>query len=388
MPYHIGIDISKYKHDCFIATDAGATVKEFTFDNNKEGFTRLHDGLRALGDPSKIKIGLESTGHYGTNLKSFLSNMGYTYIEFNPILTSQFSKALSLRRTKTDKVDARMIARVLGTVDYETLHTRFYHIEDLKELVRQRDVYLTDRSAEHVHLTNILDKVFPEYKSFFNDILGTGALYILKKYKTKEKISGLTMKDYESIKSNTRRFTYPKFTQLKQLANDSIGIRSQALNHLLQLSIQHIEYLTNLLDRLDQEITTLYRMTDSKLATIPGMGLIQAATIYAEIGSIDRFPSASELTAHAGYDVRIIQSGQSERFGHIVKRGSSLLRKAIWNYAMPSIRFIPVMNDYYHKKRAEGKHHKVALTHVCRKIIRLIHHIESNKSDYDPSLSK
>ena len=388
MPYHIGIDISKYKHNCFIATDAGAMVKEFTFDNNKEGFTLLYDKLLKLGDSSKIKIGLESTGHYGTNLKSFLSSIGYTYIEFNPFLTSQFSKALSLRKTKTDKVDARMISRMLGTVDYEALHTRFYHIEDLKELVRQRDVYMTDRSTELIHLTNILDKVFPEYKPFFNNILGAGALYILKKYKTKERISKLTTRDYESIKSKTRRFTYPKFTQLKQLAIDSIGIQSKSLNYLLQLSIHHIEYISSLLDELDQEITRLYQMTDSKLSTLPGMGVIQAATIYAEIGLIDRFPSASQLTAHAGYDVRIIQSGQTERFGHIVKRGSSLLRKAIWNYALPSIRFMPIMTEYYHKKRNEGKHHKVVLTHICRKLIRLIYHIESNKLDYNPSLSK
>jgi len=140
--YHIGIDISKFKHNCFIATDAGVKVKEFIFDNNASGLNELLDSLKSLEDPSEIKIGFESTGHYGTNLKQYLSNLGYTYVEFNAYLTHMFSKASSLRKTKTDKVDAKVISSMLGSVDYETLHTKFYHNNVIKELVRQRQAYL------------------------------------------------------------------------------------------------------------------------------------------------------------------------------------------------------------------------------------------------------
>ena len=59
--YHVGIDISKFKHNCFIATDAGVKVKEFVFDNNKLGFIELKDSLTSLGKPQEIKIGFEST---------------------------------------------------------------------------------------------------------------------------------------------------------------------------------------------------------------------------------------------------------------------------------------------------------------------------------------
>lgn len=81
--------------------------------------------------------------------------------------------------------------------------------------------------------------------------------------------------------------------------------------------------------------------------------------------------------------MRIIQSGTMNRTGKLVRRGSSLLRKTIWNYAFLSLRFLPTINDYYHKKKLEDKHHKVVLTHVCRKLLRMIYHIEFNNISYD-----
>src|SRR5690554_5435185 len=144
--FHIGIDISKFKHDCFIATRAGVKVKAFTFNNTYEGFQTLQEALNALGDRDQIKIGVESTGHYGVNLKSYLSSLGYTYIEFNQQLTSQLSKVTTLRRTKTNKIYAKLIASILSQFDYKTYHTSFYHINELKEPVRVRDSYMESRS--------------------------------------------------------------------------------------------------------------------------------------------------------------------------------------------------------------------------------------------------
>lgn len=387
--YHIGIDISKYKHNCHIATDTGALVKAFVFNNDKEGFHTLLCELKALGDPHLIKVGFESTGHYGINLKSFISHAGYTYIEFNPYQTSQFSKTLSLRAAKTDKIDAEVISMMFRFVDYEALHQRFYHIDDLKCLVRLRNTYIEERSKVIVRLTNTLDKVFPEFKPFFNHHLGPVALYILKTYLTKDKISHLSKRHYETLHNLSRgKFTYAKFNLLKQLANDSIGVSSTYLDHTILLAIKHVFYLDQLLKPLEEDITSLFQLTDSKLSTIPGLGVIQAATLYAEIGDIKRFDSPSKLISYAGLKVRIMQSGQMDRTGHLVKRGSSLLRKTIWNYAFLSLRFIPTINDFYHKKRAEGKHHKVVLIHVCRKLLRMIYHLEFYQEDYNDNLFK
>lgn len=382
--YLVGIDISKYKHNCFIATETGVPIKEFIFDNNYEGFKLFHQMLSTLDQDQEIRIGLESTGHYGTNLKQFVVASGYTYLEFNPYLTHQFSKAMSLRRTKTDKVDAKTISNMLGSVDYKTLHTQFYHINELKQLVRDRDDILTNRSKTVVKLTNLLDIIFPEFKPFFNHRLGTIALFTLKKYKSPARISKLIAKDYECLRSASKgRLTYPKFSRLKSLAKDTIGVQSEIYNKRMLALIRDYEHFNQSLDEIDQEILQLFSEAKTKLRTIPGLGIIQAATIYAEIGDIHLFSNPEKLIAFVGFDVSISQSGMSEHRGRIVKRGSPLLRKAIWTYALPSLRFIPTLNDYYHKKKAEGKHHKVALTHVCRKLIRMIHHIEYNQIDFD-----
>jgi transposase len=382
--YLVGIDISKYKHNCFIATESGVPLKEFVFENNLEGFKLFYKVLSELDQDQEIRIGLESTGHYGTNLKQFIVASGYTYLEFNPYLTHQFSKAMSLRRTKTDKVDAKTISNMLGSVDYKTLHTQFYHINELKQLVRNRNDILTNRSKTLVKLTNLLDIIFPEFKPFFNNKLGATALFILKKYKSPARISKLIAKDYECLRSASKgRLTYPKFSRLKSLAKDTIGIQSDIYNKRMLAFLRDYEYFDQSLDEIDKEIIHLFSETNTKLTTIPGLGIIQAATIYAEIGDIHLFSNSQKLIAYVGFDVSISQSGISEHHGKIVKRGSPLLRKSLWTYALPSLRFIPALNDYYHKKKSEGKHHKVALTHVCRKLIRMIYHIEYNQIDFD-----
>ena len=63
--YLIGIDIAKYNHQCFIATEAGEVIKEFSFDNSQFGFNELLKALKSLDQSQIIKIGLEATGHYG-----------------------------------------------------------------------------------------------------------------------------------------------------------------------------------------------------------------------------------------------------------------------------------------------------------------------------------
>ena len=261
--FHVGIDISKFKHDCFIATDAGVKINAFSFENTYDGFQMLKAELSLLGDQDQIKIGFESTGHYGINLKSFLSKLGYTYLEFNPQLTSQFSKATTLRRTKTDKIDAKLIATMLGHFDYKTLHAKFYHKNDLKELVRQREAFLEMRSKQLVRLTNVLDKSFPEFKVFFKNILGKTPLYILKTYRNKEKISNLTTSHFETLrKMSMGKFTYPKFSKLKNLAKTSIGNTSKIYDLLIVTIINHYYNLTNIINTLDQEIEILYSETD------------------------------------------------------------------------------------------------------------------------------
>ena len=97
--------ISKFKHDCAIIDELGDTVTPSrSFPNDREGFSHFKALLDSL--EGEKKIGLESTGHYGQNLKLFLETNGFTFMEFNPLLVSRFVRSKSLRNTKTDSIDA------------------------------------------------------------------------------------------------------------------------------------------------------------------------------------------------------------------------------------------------------------------------------------------
>ena len=195
--YFVGIDISKYKHDCFICTETGEIIEEnLSFTNTNEGFIQLLNLLKSFDNPKEIRIGFEATGHYGMNLKLFLEKNNYSFMEFNPKLVKEFISGQTLRKTKTDKKDAYQITRYLISVDYKPHPKQFYHKYSLKSLSRMREKCVKQRSYYEVALTNVLDHIFPEYKPFFNNNFSATALFILGKYKSPDKIKN--MKDFDS----------------------------------------------------------------------------------------------------------------------------------------------------------------------------------------------
>ena len=124
--YFVGIDVSKFKHDCAIIDEFGYVITpSWSFQNDCEGFSLFRELLDAL-DGEK-KIGLEATGHYGQNLKLFLESNGFSFMEINPLLISRFVRSKSLRKTKTDSIDALSIAQYLATADYKPYPSSSYH---------------------------------------------------------------------------------------------------------------------------------------------------------------------------------------------------------------------------------------------------------------------
>ena len=135
---YVGIDVSKDKHDCYIATSEGEVLTDvFTVPNSTEGFKLLFQRIKSVApDLSKVKVGLEATGHYSYNILGFLLDKGLSTYVINPLHTNLFRKSTSLRRTKTDRVDARTIAAMMMSGIVLTSYTAIsYHNEELKSLV-------------------------------------------------------------------------------------------------------------------------------------------------------------------------------------------------------------------------------------------------------------
>ena len=384
---YIGIDISKYKHDCFICKDTGEVIVEnLSFENNKKGFQQFLDSLKPY-DNDNVHIGLEATGHYGLNLKLFLEKNNYTFMEFNPLLVKEFKKSLTLRRTKTDKVDAIIICQKLMSVPYKPNSKLFYHKYSIKSLSRLRETLVKQRSKYMVQLTNILDIVFPEFKPFFNNRFSTTSLYLLTKYGNAEKIAN--MRDFDTPNKLSRgTFTYAKFAQLKQLAKNTIGESNEIYEIELHTLISLYNEIDSKIDSLDKQISTIIKELNPPTLSIPGIGELTTAVIISEFGDFSKFSNANKLLSFAGLEPGINQSGTMSANGKMVKRGSGYLRYSLMNIANVVIRYNPTFYDFYLKKRSEGKCHRVALSHVCKKLLRVIYKLETQNIQFNSSLLK
>ena len=382
--YYIGIDISKFKHDCAVIDDAGDVVTPSrSFANDREGFLQFKALLESLG--SETRIGLESTGHYGTNLKLFLESCDTTFMEFNPLLINRFVKSKTLRKTKTDAIDCEMIARYLMTVEYKPYPPSFYHTEKLKSLTRFRNSLIRQRSRQLIELTNILDKVFPEFKPFFKGKFSTTAFHILINYSSPERIANMNLKSYETLKKLSRgRFSLADFTTLKHLARNTIGHPDDFLLNEMSMTIDIFSQLDSKIDETEDLISECVLELDPPMLTVPGIGIESAAAILAEFGDISKFDSPAQLLSYAGMEPGYFQSGTAESNGKMVKHGSSYLRYTLMNCARSVVNYEPTFAEYYAKKRAQGKTYRVALSHVAKKLIRVIYTLQTKNLAYNP----
>jgi len=383
--YFVGIDISKYKHDCCIISAADQKViSKFSFKNNKTGFEVLLTIFHSLSYPENIRIGFESTAHYALNLELFLENAHHSFMEVNPVLIKEYKKSTSLRRTKTDSVDCESIARWLMTVEYKPHSKGFYHAYSLKSLTRLRDRLIRQRSFYLVKITNVLDHTFPEFKPFFNERLSKTALYLLESYGSAEKIARMNSASYDKLRSISRgKFSPQQFLKLKELAANTVGVNNSIFDVELNSLLTLYKSLVKEIEKLEREITRLIEEIHPHYMSIPGIGTISAAVIYSEYGDISNFSNPGQMLAFAGIEPGINDSGTESHGGRMVKHGSSQLRYVLINCCLPLIRFDMTFAAYYAKKRAEGKPHRVAITHVAKKLVRVIYALERQQTDYN-----
>ena len=383
--YFIGIDISKYKHDCCIISAADQkVVSKVTIKNNKAGFNELLTIIHSLANSADIRIGFESTAHYALNLELFLENSLLTFMEVNPVLISEYKKSKTLRRTKTDSVDCESIARWLMTVEYKPHSKGFYHAYSLKSLTRLRDKLIRQRSFYLIKITNVLDHTFPEFKPFFNERLSKTALYLLENYGSAVKMARMNSASYEKLRSVSRgKFSPQQFLRLKELAANTVGVNNSIFDVELNSLLSLYKSLVKEIDTIEKEINKLIEEVHPHYMSVSGIGPLSAAVIYSEYGDISNFTNPGQMLAFAGIEPGINESGTESHGGKMVKRGSSQLRYTLINCCLPLIRFDMTFATYYAKKRGEGKPHRVAITHVAKKLIRVIYALERQDIDFN-----
>lgn len=389
----VGIDVAKSKHDCCIIDSDGVIYTDsLRIPNSKDGFDILHSTIVSAlsgADFSNVKIGLESTGHYSTNITNFLCSKGFNIIVFNPLVTNAFRKAGTLRKTKTDKCDAKVIATMLFSDESKSYSPSSYQIQELKSLTRHRYRMIGYRSKLRLSVTRLIDIIFPELLDFIWSIHQISSYKLLLELPSPNAIKECHLTHLTSLISKSSRGKYgrEKAIQLRELASNSIGSSNRSLTFELQQTIRLIQSVQDEINELDSQIKMVVDELDTPLMTVPGIGYTIAAIIYAEIGDINNFSSPSKLLAFAGMEPSTYQSGKYNASNTpMVKRGSSYLRWAI----MQAARLVPMRDltfaAYMNKKRSEGKHYNVARSHVGKKLIRVIYYLLKHNTAFESQM--
>ena len=388
MVISVGIDVSKDKHDCFIVSSEGKVLADvFTIPNNMDGFHRLLQKIEACATPQdKIIVGLEATGHYSYNLLGFLLDNGLATYVLNPLRTNLYRKSLSLRKTKTDRVDARTIASMLlSDVGLKPYTSTAYHNEELKSLTRYRFNKVKERTKLKSSVSRLVCILFPELEKLVPSLHIASVYALLEEFPGAKQVASAHLTRLKSLLETASKGRYKQEMALaiRNATRNSIGSRMPAKSLELQHTIRLIRELDTEIAEIEEQIQSIMDELHSPITTIPGLGFRMAAMILAEVGDFSRFDSPDKLLAYAGMSPSTYQSGQLKNcYPHMEKRGSRYLRYALFNATKYVCHWDTNFAAFLAKKRAEGKHYNVAISHAAKKLVRLIFAMEKSGTPY------
>lgn len=385
---YVGIDVAKDKHDCCIlGSDGEILFSPFTIPNNRQGFDALYEKIASLtNDVSRIKVGLEATGHYHLNLLRSLLDNGLPSFVINPLHTNLYRKGQSLRKTKTDKVDASSIAMMLLTDrTLKPYSDTSYHNEELKSLTRYRFDKVQERARLKTSVARLITILFPELEKLVPSLHMASVYALLSEFPGASFIASAHLTRLKHLLHDASKGRYGRDMALsiREAASASIGSVLPAKSLELKHTIHLIEVLSSEIDEIENAIDAIMDTLDTQITTIPGIKNRMGAMILAEIGDFSRFDNPDQILAYAGLSPSTYQSGKlTSSYARMEKRGSRYLRYALFNATQYVCMWDPTFKAYLAKKRAEGKHYYVAISHACKKLVRVIYRMQLTGEPY------
>ena len=388
---YVGIDVAKDKHDCYIVSSEGEIIAEmFTIPNNMKGFDLLLDRIKSAPEElDKVKVGLEATGHYSYNILGYLLDKGLATYVINPLHTNLYRKSLSLRRTKTDRVDARTIATMMmSDVSLKPYTDTSYHNEELKSLTRYRFDKVRERAKLKQSISRLVTILFPELEKLVPTLHMASVRALLSDCPGAKQIASAHLTHLTSLlqASSKGRYGREKAIEIRDAARKSIGASMPAKSLELRHTLSLISVLDAEIGETEDEIKRIMDDIASPILTIPGISYRMGAMILAEIGDFTMFASPDKILAYAGLSPSTYQSGQlTSSYARMEKRGSRYLRYALFNATKFVCNWDATFAAYLAKKRSEGKHYNVAISHAAKKLVRVIYQLQRTGQAYVPA---
>ena len=414
--YYVGIDIAKSFHVVSVIDDEETKVisKPFKINNDAKGFENLLTILDSVSlNKKEFTIGLEATGIYGENLQEFLKSKEYLVKLLNPFQTTRYREQITLKKVKNDEIDSLVIAQLLKSGKFSSGYITDDEYQSLRTLYRNRTTIQADMKDVKKRILTQITVTFPEFDGFMNPFTISG-LTLLDKYPTahhyKHSSVDRIMKLFRHIQGNN--FTQSKALQLLKLSRESIysGKAKDARAIAIKSSIRLLQMYFSELDIIEKEILSLLENSTSStqtntttsvdavgkeientnslianLKTIPGVAEKTIAALISECGDLSRFPTIPKFIGYLGLFPTENSSGNSKSIGHLSKRGSPLVKHALYMSAVSCLIHNTQLKQLYDTKRSQGKSKKEALIAVSRKIATIIYSIFKYNVPYDPN---
>lgn len=387
---YVGIDIGSEKHTVAIVDGERAVVVKATdFGEDQAGYSTLFEILGE--DVESSFVAMEATGHYWQNLFAALVARGFQVVLLNPIQTRRFADS-SLARTKTDKIDAMMIARFAAEKKPAATIMPDEATLELRELVRMRDRYVQDFGDRVRQLHRIVDLGFPELTRFIDDFGTAKATSLLGRYATAAEFAKQSPKKLAKIVYDGRHHIGEELAvAIVEAAKKSVG-KHHSRPYRMQAAdlCEDLDLLRARIKRLDDDIgNTLDRHDIGKLLlTINGLGENTVARIVGEVGDPSVFRDAGAFAAYVGVVPALRQSGKRQTMrASLAPIGHAALRAKLWMPVLAAVKHNPWLKAFYDRLIARGKLPKVALIAAMRKLLSAIYSVAKHRREFTPILS-
>ena len=384
----VGIDVSKRKSTVTIRQPGDKVIlPPRDFRHTQSSINEFIATIKSL--EGETKVCMEHSGRYYEPVASWLSAAGIFVSAVNPLLIKEFGNE-SIRAPKTDKADAKKIARF--ALDRWAKLPQYSRMDDLrnqlKTMNRQFGFYMDQKTAMKNNLIALLDQTFPGANNFFDSPARSDgsqkwvdfvyAYWHVDCVRSKS-LSAFAEHYQNWCKRKGYNFSADKAEEIYLAASDLIAVFPK--DEMTKLLVQQAVTMLNTASETVETLRVKMDQTASLLPEYPivmsmeGVGPTLGPQLMAEIGDVTRFDHRGALTAFAGVDPGVTQSGDfSQKSNRTSKKGAPQLRKTLFLIMDGLIQRSPVDDPVYafmDKKRAEGKPYYVYMTAGANKFLRI-----------------
>ncbi|MCM3031750.1 IS110 family transposase [Niallia sp. MER 6] len=392
---YVGVDLHKQHHVAVIINCWHEKLDEIKVENKPSAFSTFLLDIDKLTEEGLTPVfGLEDVGGYGRALAQYLTDHGQVVKEVNPALSYAERKS-HVTVQKSDSWDAECVARILfnklNQLPDAKPHDLFWSIQ---QLVTRRKALVKAQGALKNQLHIQLSHHYPSYKKFFSEVDGKTALAFWERYPSPSCLESITLQELTTflLEASNNTCSVKKANDILKLVKEdghTVKEHQETRDFLVRSIVRDISFKKKEMKYVEGELKQLMSLLDFQLDSMPGIDLVTASALIAEIGDVRRFPNANKLARFAGIAPVYFGSGGKGK-EQKSKQGNRALHALFYNLAVQQVQVAkgsklprnPVFHAYYQRKLKEGKTKGQALVCIMRRLVNIVYGMMKHKTAY------